>query len=78
MACPQGHRKTARLIGSLDEQAHAMLSVLAKHQDISVTWMVRRAILQFTEQQARLAQQGILLHCIGTKAEPVFVEGAEG
>lgn len=56
MPRPRGNRKTARLTVSLDEQAHATLSVLAKQQDVSVAWMMRRAVSEFIERQEPLAQ----------------------
>lgn len=78
MARPRGHRKTARLTVSLDEQAHATLSTLAKHQDVSVAWMVRRAVSQFIEQQARVAQPELPLYRTGSGAGLNSIKGAEG
>jgi hypothetical protein len=51
MTSPRGYRKTARLTVSLDKQAHAKLSVLAKRQDVSIAWTLRRGVSEFIERQ---------------------------
>jgi hypothetical protein len=56
MARPRTNRKTTRLTVSLDDQAHATLAALAVRQDVSLAWMVRRAINEFIERNGRLTQ----------------------
>lgn len=69
MPRPRGNRKTARLTVSLDEQAHATLSIFAKRQDVSVAWMVRRAATDFIEQQGKLAQPELPLGRAGVRPD---------
>src|SRR5579884_4105135 len=53
MPRPRGNRKTARLSVSLDEREYAALCTLARDRDVSVAWLVRRAVhdLVTTERQ---------------------------
>ena len=44
MARPRGNRKTARLSVSLDAQDYAVLAEIARKEDVSVAWVVRRAV----------------------------------
>lgn len=44
MGRPAGNRKTARLTVSLDADDYANVVALARDQDVSVAWLVRRAI----------------------------------
>ena len=44
MARPRGNRKTARLSVSLDAQDYEVLVEIASKQDVSVAWVVRRAV----------------------------------
>ena len=44
MARPRGNRKTARLTVSLNEQDYGVLREIAQEQDVSVAWVVRRAV----------------------------------
>ena len=44
MARPRGNRKTARLSVSLDVQDYTVLVEIARKEDVSVAWIVRRAI----------------------------------
>ena len=44
MARPRGNRKTARLSVSLDARDYAILAEIARKQDVSVAWVVRRAV----------------------------------
>ncbi len=44
MARPRGNRKTARLSVSLDAQDYGVLCEIARSQDVSVAWVVRRAV----------------------------------
>jgi len=66
MARPRENRKTVRLTVSLNEQAHATLSVLAKRQDVSVAWIVRRAVSEFIEHQEHPAQPELPLRRTGS------------
>jgi predicted transcriptional regulator len=61
MARPRGNRKTTRLTVSLDEHAHTALSAFAKRQDVSVAWMVRRAVSEFIDRQERPVQSELPL-----------------
>lgn len=42
MARPRGNRKTARLSVSLDARDYAVLAEIARKEDVSVAWVVRR------------------------------------
>ena len=44
MARPLGNRKTARLSVSLEAQDYAILAEIARREDVSVAWVVRRAV----------------------------------
>ena len=44
MARPRGNRKTARLSVSLDAQDYSVLCEIARREDVSVAWLVRRAV----------------------------------
>ena len=44
MARPRGNRKTARLSISLDAGDHTVLTEIARKEDVSVAWVVRRAV----------------------------------
>ena len=44
MARPRGNRKTARLSVSLDARDYAILAEIARKEDASVAWVVRRAV----------------------------------
>lgn len=44
MARPRGNRKTARLSISLDARDYAILTEIARKEDVSVAWVVRRAV----------------------------------
>ncbi len=61
MARPRENRKTARLTVTLDDQAHTALATLARRQDVSVAWMIRRAVREFIERQATPAQPDLPL-----------------
>lgn len=65
MARPRENRKIARLTVTLDDQAHAVLATLARRQDVSVAWMIRRAVREFIERQTAPAQPELPLHRIG-------------
>ena len=44
MARPRGNRKTARISVSLDPGDYAVLAEIAREKDVSVAWLVRRAV----------------------------------
>lgn len=44
MARPRGNRKTARLSVSLDARDYAVLAEIGRKEDVSVAWVVRRAV----------------------------------
>ena len=44
MARPRGRTKPARLTVNLDRPTYASLVEVAKREDVSVSWVVRRAI----------------------------------
>lgn len=44
MARPRGRTKTARLTVNLDDQAYTTLCAMARSEDVSVAWIVRRAV----------------------------------
>ena len=44
MARPRGRGKPARLTVNLDRATHRSVVELAKREDVSVSWVVRRAI----------------------------------
>lgn len=68
MARPRGNRRVARLTVTLDEQAHTTLSALAQHQDVSVAWVVRRAVAEFIERHGTSAQPELPLRHTGFRA----------
>lgn len=47
MARPRGIRKTARLSVSLEARDYAVLAEIARKEDVSVAWVVRRAVSEF-------------------------------
>jgi hypothetical protein len=53
MPRPRGDRKSARLSVSLDAQAYAKLSALARESGVSTAWMVRRAVTELIERAGR-------------------------
>ena len=54
MARPCGNRKTARLSISLDARDYAILTEIARKEDVSVAWVVRRAVSEIV----RFHQEG--------------------
>lgn len=56
MARPRGNRRVARLTVSFDEQVHTVLAELARRQDVSVAWIVRRAVTEFIGRHERSGQ----------------------
>lgn len=51
MPRPRGKRAPIRLSVSLDEASHAKLSRLADRYDVSLAWIIRKAIAEFIDRQ---------------------------
>jgi hypothetical protein len=51
MARPRGRQKTIRLTVNLDEQVYSDLLAIANKQDAAMAWVIRRAVMNFIEQQ---------------------------
>ncbi len=51
MARPRGRRTPVRLSVGMDPASHAKLSRLADRHDVSLVWVVRKAIAEFIERQ---------------------------
>ncbi len=62
MARPKGKKPTVRLSISLDPADHAELSRLAARHELSVAWMVRKAVSEFVERNANQDQPVLPLH----------------
>lgn len=56
MPRPRGNRKEARLSVSIDEREYAALCALARKRDVSVAWMVRRAVHTMIEHERHTAE----------------------
>jgi len=50
MARPKGTRKTARFSVSLDDKAHRELRAFAVRDDVSIAWLIRRAVNEMIER----------------------------
>lgn len=77
MPRPRENRRTARLTVSLDERIHATLTALARRQDVSVAWLMRRAVSEFIERQEPQAQPELPLRRRGSGAAPFLFKGGE-
>ena len=62
MARPKGKNPAVRLSISLDPADHAELSRLAAQHDLSVAWMVRKAVSEFVTRNANQDQPVLPLH----------------
>lgn len=62
MARPKGKKPVVRLTVSLDLSDHAELSRLAEQHDLTVTWMVRKAVSEFLTHNATHEQPVLPLH----------------
>ena len=62
MARPKGKKPAVRLSISLDPADHAELSQIATRHDLSVAWMVRKAVSEFIERNANQDQPVLPLH----------------
>lgn len=56
MARPKGKKPTVRLSISLDPGDHAELAQLADQYDLTVAWMVRKAVREFIERHRESSQ----------------------
>ncbi len=62
MARPKGKKPAVRLSVSLDTADHAELSRLAAQHDLTVAWMVRKAVSEFVARNASQDQPVLPLH----------------
>lgn len=51
MARPKGTPKTNRVTVSLDEKTHEFLQAYAARDDVSISWLIRRAVAVLIEQR---------------------------
>jgi predicted DNA-binding ribbon-helix-helix protein len=51
MARPRNHKKSARLTVSLDKHVYDSLCDMAECEDVSVAWIVRRAVNDLIARQ---------------------------
>ena len=56
MPRPRGKRVTVRLSVGLNPASHAKLSRLADRNDVSLAWMIRKAIADFIERHEEDSQ----------------------
>lgn len=69
MARPRGKKPAVRLSVSLDPAHHAELSRLAAQHDLTVTWMVRKAVAEFVARHSNRDEPVLPLHR-GEGAQP--------
>ncbi len=62
MARPKGKKPAVRLSISLNPADHAELSRLAEQHDLTVAWMVRKAVSEFVARNANQDQPVLPLH----------------
>ena len=62
MARPKGKKPAVRLSISLDATDHAELTRLAEQHDLSVAWVVRKAVSEFIARNANQDQPVLPLH----------------
>ena len=65
MPRPKGKRLPVRLSVSMDAAVHAKLSRLADRRDISLAWLIRKALAEFIERQEEGDQAELPLRRIG-------------
>lgn len=53
MARPKGTPKTNRVTVSLDEQTHRFLQAYSERDDVSISWLIRRAVAEMLEKMNR-------------------------
>lgn len=62
MARPKGKKPAVRLSVSMDAADHAELSRLAAQHDLTVAWMVRKAVSEFVARNADRDEPVLPLH----------------
>lgn len=63
-------RKSTRLTVSLEEQDYAALADLAVARDVSLSWLIRRAVRQFIERAQSVDNKGEeILHARTSKKD---------
>lgn len=61
MPRPKGKKHPVRVTVSLDPDDHAALTRMAADNDLSVAWIVRRAVAEFVQQKTGHADQELPL-----------------
>ena len=69
MARPRLNKKIVRTSVSLDEQMFSEVSRLAAQNDISVAWLVRKAVAELLERRRDELEPQLPLLITGTKLE---------
>ncbi len=62
MARPKGKKPAVRLSVNLDPADHAELTRLAAQHDLSLAWMVRKAVSEFVARNADQDQPVLPMH----------------
>lgn len=57
MSRPSPNPKTARLSVSLDEQTYRTLCAIARDDDVSVAWVIRRAVNDLVANRAQSGER---------------------
>ena len=57
MARPRGNRKEARISVSFDNGDYAILCALARRDDVSIAWIVRRAVHDLTARERQFVDK---------------------
>ena len=70
MARPRGKKPAVRLTISLNPADHAELSRLASQHDLSVAWMVRKAVSEFVTRNANQQEPVLPLQRGGSDINP--------
>ena len=68
MSRPKGKRLPVRLSVSMDAAVHAKLSRLADRQDVSLAWMIRKALAELIERRETEEQAELPLRRSGEEA----------
>jgi predicted transcriptional regulator len=53
MARPKGTPKTNRVTVSLDDQTHRVLQAYSDRDDVSISWLIRRAVAEMIDQREK-------------------------
>jgi len=56
MARPRGRRAEIRLSVGFDARTHGALEAVAREQDTTIAWVVRRAVAEFISRQPAAAE----------------------